>query len=303
MPKTMTTSVELRNVILCADDFGLSDGVSRGIAELAQMGRLSATGAMTNMPGWRRAAPDLKPLKERIGIGLHLNLTTGTPLGPMARLASAGCFPPLRSLLATAFRGGLDGAEIRGEIARQLDAFEEAHGEAPSFVDGHQHVHVLPGVREALLQVLRDRGYAGRVWLRDPADRTIAILRRPVGRGKALVVRGLARGFARDAQAAGFVTNRGFSGFAPFDLSVPARRIFDSALSNPGRTPLVMCHPGYGDDELRGLDPAVESRAAELEYLRSEEFVDLLATRGIRLVPHPEAQNETGLRRGPSDVT
>ena len=45
-----------RNVILCADDFGLADGVSQGIVELAQMGRLSATGAMTNMPGWRRAA-------------------------------------------------------------------------------------------------------------------------------------------------------------------------------------------------------------------------------------------------------
>ena len=44
-----------RNVILCADDFGLADGVSRGIVELAEMGRLSATGAMTNMPGLRWA--------------------------------------------------------------------------------------------------------------------------------------------------------------------------------------------------------------------------------------------------------
>ena len=43
-----------RSVILCADDFGLADGVSRGIVELAWKGRLSATGAMTNMPGWRR---------------------------------------------------------------------------------------------------------------------------------------------------------------------------------------------------------------------------------------------------------
>ncbi|MXQ14500.1 ChbG/HpnK family deacetylase [Microvirga makkahensis] len=275
----------LRNVILCADDYGLSDGVSRGIAELAAMGRLSATGAMTNMPGWRRASPDLEPLRRRIGIGLHLNLTTGAPLGPMAGLAPAGRFPSLLELLAKAFRGGLDGAEIMGEIARQLDAFEEAQGAAPSFVDGHQHVHVLPGVREALLRVLRGRGLAGRVWLRDPADRTISIVRRPVGRGKALVVRTFARGFAREAHAAGFVTNRGFSGFAPFDLSVPAHRIFEAALSRMDRVPLVMCHPGYGDDELRGLDPAVESRVAELEYLKSDGFGALLEERGIRLVP------------------
>lgn len=86
-----------RSVILCADDFGLADGVSRGIVELAWKGRLSATGAMTNMPGWRRAAPDLKPLKDRIAVGLHLNFTVGVPLGEMPDLAADGVFPPCRS--------------------------------------------------------------------------------------------------------------------------------------------------------------------------------------------------------------
>lgn len=276
-----------RNVILCADDYGLSDAVSRGIAELAERGRLSATGAMTNMPGWRRRAGDLAPLKGRIGIGLHLNLTTGAPLGPMARLAPSGRLPALRELLAGSARGRLDAAEIAAEIARQLDAFEDAHGAPPSFVDGHQHVHVLTGVRGALFQVLRDRGYAGRVWLRDPSDRTMSILRRPVGQGKALIVGGFARGFSRDAQARGFATNRGFSGFAPFDLSVPAGRIFAVALSSLGPAPLVMCHPGYVDEELRGLDPAVDSRVAELDYLKSDAFGALLEERRIRLVPQP----------------
>jgi predicted glycoside hydrolase/deacetylase ChbG (UPF0249 family) len=274
-----------RSVILCADDYGLSDGVSRGIAELAEKGRLSATGAMTNMPGWRRAAPDLKPLRGRIGIGIHLNLTTGSPLGEMPQLAPTGRFPQLKDLLTKALKGQLDEAETAGEIARQLDAFEEAFGEAPSFLDGHQHVHVLPGVRGPLLHVLRKRGYAARMWLRDPADGVVPILRRPIGRGKALIVKGLARGFAREAQAAGFVTNKGFSGFAPFDLSVPANRIFEAAFSHLGRSALVMCHPGYVDDELRELDPALESRIAELEYLRSDAFAAMLEERAINLVP------------------
>lgn len=276
-----------RNVILCADDYGLSDGVSRGIVELARMGRLSATGAMTNMPGWRRAAPGLKPLKGRIGVGLHLNLTTGSPLGPMARLAPSGQLPLLEALLGMAFKGRLDRAEIAGEIARQLDAFEDAFGEAPSFIDGHQHVHVLPVVRAALFEVLQKRGYAANLWLRDPTDRTLSLLRRPIGRRKALVVKGLARGFAREAHAAGFATNHGFSGFAPFDLSVPADRIFEAAFSRLGPMPLVMCHPGYADDELRALDPAVESRAAELAYLKSDAFGALLEGRRLRLVPAP----------------
>jgi predicted glycoside hydrolase/deacetylase ChbG (UPF0249 family) len=279
--------VSKRSVVLCADDFGLADGVSRGIAELAEMGRLSATGAMSNMPGWRRVAPDLKPLKHRIAVGLHLNFTVGSPLGPMPGLAPSGTFPALKDLLPKALKRQLPTTEIAEEIGRQIDAFEEAFGAAPAFVDGHQHVHVLPAIRPALIQALQARGYAGRVWLRDPTDKATAILRRPVGRNKALIVRSLARGFARSAHAAGFRTNKGFSGFAPLDLSVPAARIFEEAFSRLGAQPLVMCHPGYVDDELRALDPALDSRVEELNYLKSDAFRALLEERGLRLVPTP----------------
>lgn len=277
----------IRAAVLCADDFGLADGVSRGIVELAEMGRLSATGAMTNLPGWRRAAPELRPLKGRIGIGLHLNLTAGPPLGAMPHLAPSGSFPPLKELLPKALRRGLDGDEIAAEIGRQLDAFEGAHGEPPAFIDGHQHVHVLPVIREALFRVLGERGFAGRVWLRAPSDKLAAILRRPVGRNKALIVKSLAWGFSRNAHVAGFQTNKGFSGFAPLDLSVPAAQALENAFSKLGESPVVMCHPGYVDYELRGLDPAVESRPAELAYLKSDAFRDLLEERGIRLVTSP----------------
>jgi chitin disaccharide deacetylase len=278
-----------RSVILCADDFGLADGVSRGIVELAEMGRLSATGAMTNMPGWRRMARSLMPLRDRIAVGLHLNFTAGTPLGPMPRLATLGAFPALKDLLPKALKRQLPDSEIAEEISRQIEAFEEAFGDAPAFVDGHQHVHVLPAIRPALIQALKARGYAGRVWLRDPSDKAMAILRRPIGRNKALIVKSLARGFARSAHAAGFRTNRGFSGFAPLDLSVPVARVFEEAFSKLGAHPLVMCHPGYVDDELRALDPALESRVEELNYLKSDAFRDLLEERGLRLVPRPEA--------------
>lgn len=272
-----------RNVILCADDFGLADGVSRGIVELAEMGRLSATGAMANMPGWRRAAGDLTPLRGRIAVGLHLNLTTGSPLASMPQLAPSGVFPSLKHLLPKALKRELPADEIAQEIERQLDTFMEVHGEPPAFVDGHQHVHVLPVIRPALMQVLKARGYAGRVWLRDPSDRIASILRRPIGGRKALIVKSLSRGFARSAHAAGCRTNEGFSGFAPLDLSVPAERVFREAFSTLGPYPVVMCHPGYVDDELRALDPAVESRVAELEYLRSDAFGELLTDRRLKL--------------------
>jgi chitin disaccharide deacetylase len=276
-----------RNVVLCADDYGLSDGVSRGIVELAQMGRLSATGAMTNMPGWKRNASALKSLEERIGIGLHLNLTAGVPLGHMPNMAPEGRFPSLKKLLAQALRGRLPALEIQAEIARQLDAFTDIHGRPPSFVDGHQHVHVLPRIWPALLTVLTEKGYAEHIWIRDPSDRIASILRRPVGRNKALLVNRLAGMFSRQARAGGFKMNDGFSGFAPFDLSIPTERIFATAFSTLGSSPVVMCHPGYVDDELCGLDPAVESRVKELEYLKSDAFGALLEERGIKLVQSP----------------
>src|SRR3712207_3118773 len=115
--------VSKRSVVLCADDFGLTDGVSRGILELAERGRLSATGAMTNMPGWRRNAPGLRSLEGRIGVGLHLNLTTGKPLGPVPGLAD-GVFPTLKEVLRRALGRQLSADAVRREIARQLEAFE-----------------------------------------------------------------------------------------------------------------------------------------------------------------------------------
>ena len=87
-------------IILTADDYAMTDGVSRAIEDLARARRLSATSAMVTMPGWREAAPRIAALRGEIAIGLHLNLTVGAPLGPMPKLAPDGIFPSLKSLLA-----------------------------------------------------------------------------------------------------------------------------------------------------------------------------------------------------------
>ena len=277
----------VRQVVLCADDFALTEGVSRGILELAEAGRISATGAMTNRPDWSRLAPALRPYAARVGVGLHLNLTTAEPLGAMPGLAPGGTFPALGDLVRRALSGRLPGDEVTAEIERQLDAFEQAFGAPPAFVDGHQHVHVLPGVRSALLRALLRRGLAGRLWLRDPSDRIAAILRRRTSAGKALLVAGLARGFRRAARAAGFATNEGFSGYSPFDPGSPPERIFDQAFAELGKRPVVMAHPGHADESLRALDPVVESRALELAYLKSDAFAVLLESRNLVLAPAP----------------
>lgn len=274
-------------VVLCADDFGLTEGVCHGILDLADMARISATGVMANMPWWPRYAGELRARSPEIGVGLHLNLTQGGPLGPMPTFAPLGRFPSHGTLLPRALAGSVPADEIGAEIERQLDRFEDHFGRGPDFVDGHQHVHVLPGIRAALLLALRRRRYGPALWLRDPSDRVGAILGRGVSRAKALTVRATALGFAGAARRAGFGVNRGFSGFSPFDPRSDQERVFVRAFLNLGPSPVVMCHPGYVDEELERVDPVVGARSRELMFLSSGRFLDLLEVVGATLAPRP----------------
>jgi predicted glycoside hydrolase/deacetylase ChbG (UPF0249 family) len=218
-----------------------------------------------------------------------MNLTTGTPLGPMPGFAPNGLLPTNRHVVARALAGRLPLDEIEAEIARQLDRFEAVLGRRPDFVDGHQHVHALPGIRSALLRVLSGRGLR-QAWIRDPGDRIGAILRRGLSVQKALFVRAFSAGLRAAARRGGFDTNEGFSGFSPFDqrLEADVHCLFERAFAELGPRHLVMCHPGHPDDALRGMDRVVETRALELAYLQSDRFAELLRSRGVRLAPRPE---------------
>ncbi len=80
---------------------------------------------------------------------------------------------------------------MRAEIEAQIDAFEQATGRRPDFIDGHQHVHGLPGVRKALIAVLAARYAKGtQPWLRDPADLMSRVVKRSRNVQKALAIGG-----------------------------------------------------------------------------------------------------------------
>lgn len=274
-----------RKVVLCADDYAMSAGVSRAVLELADRGRISATSAMTNVDDWPIHARDLRGFDGRLGIGLHLTLTWGAPLAAMPVFAPTGRFPDLGAVLRTSLAGRLPTDEIETEIARQWRAFMEAFGREPDFVDGHQHVHVLPGIRAALLRVLARRSDQRRVWLRDPRDRPGSVLGRPSA-AKALLVGALATGLRAQVGRAGLATNRGFSGFSDFRPDRDLGQAFERYLTGLGERPLVMCHPGHveADDDLDGV---TEARRREFDYLGSPAFGDLLRRQGLELATPP----------------
>lgn len=265
----MKTLSPPRAFILCADDYAMTAGVSRGILALAQQKCIDATSCMTNRPHWVQWSEHLKPLRPELAIGVHLNFTLGAPLSSMRVLCENAQLPPLSRLLLHAGMAKLPYDQIRAEIAAQLDAFVSAMQTPPDFIDGHQHVHVLPTIRKALLDECFSRSWQGRVWLRDPSDRIMAILKRKIAAPKALFIKLLALRFASQAQEKGFHTNIGFSGFRSFDEKANFAEEFQAFQISMGKRHVIMCHPGEVDDELEVLGEHTLTRLQELEVLKA----------------------------------
>lgn len=274
--------------VLCADDFAMTAGISRGILDLLAHGRLSATGAMTNRAHWAEWSRKLAAFEGKADLGVHLNLTCAAPLTAMPQFAPGGVLPKLPDVIKAGLTGRLPVAELAAEITAQLDAFEQHMGRAPDFIDGHQHVHGLVGLRGIFLDVIRRR-YTGqhRPYIRVSGDGVRRILARRQFTAKALQVKQLSSGFAARLAETGFMANDGFAGFSGFDAAADYGAQFDSYLVAPGKRHLVMCHPGHVDEELPTLDPVLGSREAELAFLKSPAFTDCCERAGARLMRMP----------------
>jgi len=262
-----------RKVVLCADDFALSECVSDAIEQLAEFGHLSATSAIVTGRNWHRDGARLARLRERIAIGLHLNFTLGAPLGSMDCLAPKGCFPTIGALSRHALCGNVDVDEIAAETERQIARFTEVVGTRPDFLDGHQHVHALPGIRRGVLAALNEHFRAGDVFVRDPADRLGAIVRRGVATEKAVGVALLAYGFAAECRRMGAVTNVGFAGYSNFETAASYANEFPRFFICPGPRHLVMCHPGFADADLASLDPVTGRREEEFSAIKQASWL------------------------------
>lgn len=269
-------------IALCADDYGLAPGVGHAIRDLIARGRLSATSCMTVSAHWPAEAA-LLPLRGRCDVGLHLTLTDQVPLGPMSRLAPEGRLPPLGRLIALALARRLDRAEIAAELERQLDRFEEAWGSPPDFLDGHHHVHQLPVVREAVLDLydrrLRRRG----VWVRYCDTPLAEVQKCSVATARAAVIALLGRGWRRLGTAAGVPGNAQFRGVRDFTETVSYATLLAKWLQGARPGLLIMCHPGLTDDALKAADTLTAQREEEYRTLAGEEWPALLATAGARL--------------------
>src|SRR5262245_35408468 len=223
----------------------------------------------------------LNSIAPRVAIGLHLTLTAPfRPLSNGLKPLSEGAFLPLEPLLRDAVLHRLEPAALRSEIASQLKAFATIFGRLPDFVDGHRHVQLFPQIGDAVLQVVK--AMAPQAWVRQ-CGRAIPLAARFADR-KGLLLDLLSARFRRRAAALGVVTNPAFAGTYDFDGSADFAALFPRFLEALPDGSLVMCHPGFVDDELRRLDPLTTLREKEYAFLAGDAFPALLASHGVSLV-------------------
>lgn len=268
----------MKHVTLCADDYAIAPGVSAAIRRLIEERRINATSVMTVFSG---LAEEARRLDETVGrkavsVGLHITLTGGT--APLTPWTDGANMPALRDLVAKAFTGRLNRKAVAQEIEAQFLAFERAFGRPPDHVDGHQHVHVLPVIRGAVLRATHR--HAPKAWLRNVEPAPSARLGFDL---KGRIIGAFGHGFARDAARIGLATNSGFAGAYDFGADHDFAPLLAHFLKGVPDGGVVMVHPGHVDDPLTARDPVTHQREVEFEVLHGPLMPQILAETDARL--------------------
>lgn len=287
----------MKNLIVNADDLGWTEGVNRGIAEAHRGGLVTSASLLANGRAFVSAL-DVARSNLELGVGVHLNLSNGPPTANpnevssllnaqgQLHLATGALF-----LRIVTSRLNLD--EVQREWEQQIRKVRGA-GISPTHLDGHKHVHMLPGLFEIAVRLAKKHGIRGirishedsrlRAWLSSGTQQNTTVLLEQAAQAR--VLKFLARN-ARDlADHAGLITTDYFCGIA--QTGALTSDGVETLLKNvPDGTTELMCHPGYADDDLQNSPTRLQqSRQAELRILTEERTRKLVAREGIRLISY-----------------
>jgi predicted glycoside hydrolase/deacetylase ChbG (UPF0249 family) len=259
-------------IVVCADDYGAEPATSAVVRDLISQGCINATTCLVEGGAWAEQGPALAALAAAtpgVQVGLHLNLTE-----PLPAVADPGLIAPIALHLARALLPTTDAEALRIAAAfrAQWDRFIAGFGRAPDFVDGHEHVHLFPGPRRALLQLIVETGFAG--WLRqcETTGRRSGLKRR--------VLDPFSRAFRREAAGLGVTTNPAFGGLRRFDPHEDVERLWQEDAAAIAAGGLLMVHPGAASASNPG-----RCRAQEAGLLADGRLAAVLAKQGLKLAP------------------
>jgi len=244
-----------KKIVLCADDYSFSRGISLSIVELIKKKRLSATSCMVNSINWPTHATWLKPYLNTIDVGLHFALTDVQP-------NTLNLFHHPRIILQ-AYTHRLKQISIEKELIDQIEKFKEALGIFPHFIDGHQYIHQLPVIRDAIIAVKEKLKISFYVRLAIPKLNSIKSI---------LIFLTGALGLKRKLKQQGINFNNSFSGIYNFSKSMNYPTYFQNFLRTIKENGLIVCHPGLSEENTE--DAILLSRQDEFHYLSSDQFLE-----------------------------
>lgn len=238
--------------LICTDDFGLTTGTCEGILELCKNKKINAVSVMAESDLLTKYAKELEKYRGKIQIGLHFNLTE--VFNKKTQKFS------LLYLISHLFLSKKTKVEIIKNLKIQLDTFEKAFNHAPDFIDGHEHVHILPSIRNLFLDELKKRyGKKSNMWIRQVSSnifQTDTLI-------KMIIIQILNIGFKRKCKKYGFKYNEDFKGIYSFNPNGIFKKLLNTWLSSLSKDTLIMCHPSGKIEDI----PHSKARVFEFETL------------------------------------
>jgi chitin disaccharide deacetylase len=286
----------MKQLILNADDFGLTCGINEGIIRAHRDGILTSATLMANGPAFDQAVERVRE-NPGLAVGCHLVLVGGTPVAPLEEIPSLvdrqNRLPgSLGVLVAKLSAGRMPFKQIERELRAQIEKIRST-GIEPTHLDTHKHTHAHPQILEALGRVARDLGIR---CVRNPVEnlRDSWASSRREGAGltvellAAATLRAVTPGFKAIAQKYGLRFPDHFLGLAMTGRLGPAalRHLIETLPD--GRTE-IMLHPGICDAELvRTGSRLQKERQTELEALLDPGVRRALTEQGVRLISYRE---------------
>jgi predicted glycoside hydrolase/deacetylase ChbG (UPF0249 family) len=278
----------MKRLIVNADDFGRAPGVNQGILDAHRNGIVTSTTVMINYPdapaGLERALTETPDL----GIGLHLNLTSGKPVSAPDQIPTlvdeGGCFYPPPAW-ATQFEA-IDAEHVQREIEAQFQRFIDLTGHAPDHLDAHHHItYFQPDGLRKMLAISEHYAIPMR-------SSRITMPEEAAVRSLMGLLRGVTEPFARElvvqlrtivAEAeTPFWPARFEMGFFDEHATLGDLLVILTNLPDDSVTEL-MCHPGYPDDVLAGSG-YTDRRAEEIAHLTHAATRECIESEGITLI-------------------
>lgn len=286
----------MKQLILNADDFGLTRGVNEGIIRAHREGILTSATLMACGAAFDHAV-ELAKLNPRLGIGCHLVLVGGKAVAPLEGISSLaskdGRLPDsLASFVARLSTGMIRPKEIERELRAQI-LKTRAAGIDPTHLDTHKHTHAHPVVMGALSRVARELGIPR---VRKPMENLRDSWESSRGERSAMLPELFAATAARMVTPIFESTSRRYDLRSPDHFLGLARtgRLRPEALRRmigtvqEGSTE-IMLHPGISDSELQTIETRLSwQRNSEMDALIDPAVKSAIEEHGIRLITYGE---------------